>query len=266
MILSTNIVKRSKPIILFLLLLPSIIWGLTFVQGDLGINPIDKLMDEFGKMALRLIIFTLMIFSVLNGIQDVTTEQPQRVTGGYDIKATITPDLPITGDVRSSLNMSDFEVVSGASNVRVEVKEFEGENNTYKGAKLVSLEDEFLDSTLWEMAHFDPNYGSTDREIWQALMSDKTLVVANATIIIIIMNNTSNPPKIKNNIMHMMTNTFLKVNFISKSTKNHPTMCGRHIYSYFLKFNDNMGDFINVVLVLITPLLILIFFMWRNRK
>jgi len=64
MILSTNIVKRSKPIILFLLLLPSIIWGLTFVQGDLGINPIDKLMDEFGKMALRLIIFTLIISSL----------------------------------------------------------------------------------------------------------------------------------------------------------------------------------------------------------
>ena len=61
MILSTNIVKRSKPIILFLLLLPSIIWGLTFLQGNLGINPIDKLMDELGKMALRLIIVTLLI-------------------------------------------------------------------------------------------------------------------------------------------------------------------------------------------------------------
>ena len=130
-----------------------------------------------------LIIFTLMIFSVLNGIQDVATEQPERVTGGYDIKATITPDLPITGDIRNSLNMSDFEVVAGASNLRVEVKEPEGENNTYKGARLVSLENEFLDSTLWEMAHFDPNYGATDREIWQALMKDETLVVANAIII-----------------------------------------------------------------------------------
>ena len=64
MILSTNIIKLSKPIILFLLLLPSIIWGLTFVQGNLGINPIDKLMDEFGKMALRLIIVTLIISSL----------------------------------------------------------------------------------------------------------------------------------------------------------------------------------------------------------
>ena len=64
MILSTNIIKRSKPIILFLLLLPSIFWGLTFLQGNLGINPIDKLMDEFGKMALRLIIVTLIISSL----------------------------------------------------------------------------------------------------------------------------------------------------------------------------------------------------------
>ncbi len=56
--------KRSKPIILFLLLLPSIIWGLTFLQGNLGINPIDKLMDELGKMALRLIIVTLIISSL----------------------------------------------------------------------------------------------------------------------------------------------------------------------------------------------------------
>ena len=64
MILSTKIVKRSKTIILFLLLLPSIIWGLTFVQGNLGINPIDQLMDEFGKMALRLIILTLIISSL----------------------------------------------------------------------------------------------------------------------------------------------------------------------------------------------------------
>ena len=64
MILSANIIKRSKPIILFLLLLPSIIWGLTFLQGNLGINPIDKLMDELGKMALRLIIVTLLISSL----------------------------------------------------------------------------------------------------------------------------------------------------------------------------------------------------------
>ena len=64
MILSTKIVKRSKPIILLLLLLPSILWSITFAQGNLGINPIDKLMDELGKMALRLIIVTMIISSL----------------------------------------------------------------------------------------------------------------------------------------------------------------------------------------------------------
>ena len=76
MILSTKIVKRSKPIILFLLLLPSIIWGLTFIQGNLGINPIDKLMDELGQMALRLLILTLFIssisqFKILRSLQNI---------------------------------------------------------------------------------------------------------------------------------------------------------------------------------------------------
>ena len=64
MILSTKIVKRSKPIILLLLLLPSMLWGIMLVQGNLGINPIEKLMDELGKMALRLIIVTLIISSL----------------------------------------------------------------------------------------------------------------------------------------------------------------------------------------------------------
>ena len=70
MILSTNIVKRSKPIILFLLLLPSIIWGLTFLQGNLGINPIDKLMDELG-IIITLIISSLSQIKFLRSFQNI---------------------------------------------------------------------------------------------------------------------------------------------------------------------------------------------------
>ena len=64
MILSTKIVNQSKPILLLLLFLPSILWGAMFVQGNLGINPIDRLMDELGKMGIRLIIVTLIISSL----------------------------------------------------------------------------------------------------------------------------------------------------------------------------------------------------------
>ena len=130
-----------------------------------------------------LIIFTLMIFSVLNGIQDVSSEQPERVTGGYDIKASISPELPIKGDIKDSLNIDDFSVVAASSNIPIEVKELAGESETYKSSKLVSLENDFIESTKWRMAHFDPKYGSTDREIWNAVLNDPDLVIANATII-----------------------------------------------------------------------------------
>ena len=64
MILSTKTVNQSKPVLLLFLFLPSILWGTMFVQGNLGINPIDKLMDELGKMGIRLIIVTLIISSL----------------------------------------------------------------------------------------------------------------------------------------------------------------------------------------------------------
>ena len=74
--LSSNVVNQFKPIILFLLIAPSIFWIVMLVQGSLGVNPIDKLMDELGQMALRLIIVTLIIsslsqFKLLRALQNI---------------------------------------------------------------------------------------------------------------------------------------------------------------------------------------------------
>ena len=130
-----------------------------------------------------LIIFTLMIFSVLNGIDNVTSKEPERVTGGYDIKGTISQDLPIKGPITDYLNLSDFTVVAGSSSAPAEIRESSGDNSSYKEAKIVSLNDEFIESTKWRMTHFDPDYGSTDRDIWDALLEDPNLAIANASII-----------------------------------------------------------------------------------
>ena len=74
--LSSKVVNQSKPIILFLLIAPSIFWVVMLVQGNLGVNPIDKLMDELGQMALRLIIVTLILsslsqFKFLRALQNI---------------------------------------------------------------------------------------------------------------------------------------------------------------------------------------------------
>ena len=63
---STKNFNRSKPVFFILILFPSLLWAYQFVTGNLGVNPIEKLMDELGLMALRLIIATLMITSLSN--------------------------------------------------------------------------------------------------------------------------------------------------------------------------------------------------------
>ncbi len=63
---STRNFNRSKPVLFILILFPSLLWVYQFVTGNLGVNPIEKLMDELGLMALRLIIITLMITTLSN--------------------------------------------------------------------------------------------------------------------------------------------------------------------------------------------------------
>ncbi len=61
MALNTKLVSRIKPVIFISLILPSILWLYQFINGNLGINPIDKLMDKLGEFALQLIIATLLV-------------------------------------------------------------------------------------------------------------------------------------------------------------------------------------------------------------
>ena len=62
--ITTKFIRKIKPIIFFLLLMPSIVWSYQFITGGLGVNPIEKLMDELGRMALRLIITALLVSSL----------------------------------------------------------------------------------------------------------------------------------------------------------------------------------------------------------
>ena len=62
--ISTQLFKKIKPLIFLALILPSLIWSYKFINGSLGVNPIEKLMDNMGETALRLIVLTLFISSL----------------------------------------------------------------------------------------------------------------------------------------------------------------------------------------------------------
>ena len=73
---SSRSVNQTKPLILVLLLLPSFVWVGMFINGNLGINPIEMLMHKLGEMSLRLLIGVLFIsslaqFSFLRSLQNL---------------------------------------------------------------------------------------------------------------------------------------------------------------------------------------------------
>ena len=62
--ITTQSFKKIKPLIFLSILSPSIFWSYQFINGALGVNPIEKYMDNMGEMALRLIVVTLFISSL----------------------------------------------------------------------------------------------------------------------------------------------------------------------------------------------------------
>ena len=62
--ITTKSFKKIKPLIFLSILFPSFFWSYQFINGSLGVNPIEKYMDNMGEMALRLILVTLFISSL----------------------------------------------------------------------------------------------------------------------------------------------------------------------------------------------------------
>ena len=62
--ISTQSFKKFKPLVFLAIIFPSLFWSYQFINGSLGVNPIEKLMDNMGEMALRLIVLTLFISSL----------------------------------------------------------------------------------------------------------------------------------------------------------------------------------------------------------
>ena len=62
--ISTQSFKKIKPLIFLAIFSPRLYWVFQFIDGSLGVNPIEKLIDNLGKMALLLIVLTLFVSSL----------------------------------------------------------------------------------------------------------------------------------------------------------------------------------------------------------
>ena len=129
-----------------------------------------------------LIIFTLVINTVLSGLDNVGLNQPDRLTGGYDIQARLPKGFDI-GDLKKDIEDKGFsdrisiDVVAKSVDVPSLAKDASSEESQFDELGLKIVNDSYFSSNKFEFSHYDPKYGSTPRELWLALKNDSNLAV-----------------------------------------------------------------------------------------
>jgi putative ABC transport system permease protein len=129
-----------------------------------------------------MVIFTLMINMVLSNLDNVGRSDPDRITGGFDIVATTSEDLPIA-DFKASvaktdiLNPNDFVAVGRSTNFPVIARQDGGETRVFKRLGVKIVDDSYLTSIAHGFSTFDKAYGINEREIWDQLRDNPDLAV-----------------------------------------------------------------------------------------
>lgn len=177
-----------------------IVWLVSKMIGRFGsLRPVVKMAIAYPMSArfrtgltlamFSLVIFTMMIFAILTNLGNAIEDEPELVSGGFDIRTQIDSELPIA-DVDAliaasggKLSASDFTVISAQTSLPVEARQDGVEELAFKGARVRASDDAWLLNNVFELTHWDPAYGSTSAEIWAAVSADPTLAVVNGAMI-----------------------------------------------------------------------------------
>jgi putative ABC transport system permease protein len=132
-----------------------------------------------------LIIFTLMVIAILTNTDQLALENMERVTGGYEVSASVPVDRPIA-DIDAALagvqgvGPGDITEVASSINVPAQARQPGASDVVWRPVSVRAVDSRFLETNQLEIAHYDPAYGTTAREIWDALAADPTLAVVNS--------------------------------------------------------------------------------------
>ncbi|MCH7592913.1 MAG: ABC transporter permease, partial [Chloroflexi bacterium] len=145
-----------------------------------------------------LVIFTMMVFAILNSIGSDLDQTPDRVTGGFDIRAETSIDLPVT-DIESAierapnLDPADFDVIVAHTDVPAETRQPGAEEQRFRSLGVRGAERAYFEETLLEITHFDPAYlppdtplddpAAVSRGVWNALAADPSLAIVSADLL-----------------------------------------------------------------------------------
>ena len=139
-----------------------------------------------------LVIFVLMSFSILNQSFSALLQTPENVTGGFDIRAEISPELPIDDiesaiDAAPELNIDDFTFIAGQSDISAAARQVDAEEARYLDMRIRGTEPGYFRETELKITSADADYlpegvdfddqDELARAVWDALAQDPTLAV-----------------------------------------------------------------------------------------
>jgi putative ABC transport system permease protein len=192
--------------------------AMTLLLGRVGhLRPVLKTAVAYPMSAIfrtgmaiamfALIMFVLILMSVLTNLNQQVDPNKPNVTGGYDIQAAASYSNPIRdidADIEANPDLRGrFEAVTGQTNLPLQMRQVSPPRNPpaqppsaedlesnpdlaegwgYYNTRLV--DQEFLGSAGFEMMIRAEGY-KTDREVWDAIARDPTLVVVDSLPIII---------------------------------------------------------------------------------
>ena len=176
-----------------------LVWIISRITGQWGsLRPVVKTAIAYPMSArlrtgltlamFSLVIFTMMIFAILINLGNVIRDDPDKASGGFDIRGVIKPELPIDDPYAvidgngNDLSVSDFELITSQAKLRVEVRQADAEL-IFKRARIRASDEGWLRNNLFQFTHWDPAYGQTSQEIWQSVANDPGLAVVAAGII-----------------------------------------------------------------------------------
>ena len=176
-----------------------ILRGLQFITGRLRqVRPVlvtavayplsSKFRTGLTLAMFALVIFTLTVMSVLTDTFGTQFVETRVATGGWDIEGSVNFATPID-DIRSEINgidtvdISDFEAIGGYTEIPMQVREVEGDDQEWNRVRFVAADDGYLESSEYEFKLIADGFGSKTEDVFEAMRNDPNLVVIGGSLL-----------------------------------------------------------------------------------
>jgi len=132
-----------------------------------------------------LVVFTLVVMSILGEAFSSALEDSDEVTGHWDIEGTIasaTDDMDIGHAISEAdlISESEFDAIGSYVRSPVKMRQFGAENQRWDRFVLQPSDHGFLGNTEHKVRVIAKGYGTTEANVWSALIQDPNLAVIGA--------------------------------------------------------------------------------------